>query len=227
MNQQKEVKSVPKPVLVIGNKNYSSWSLRPWLLLKHLGVDFDEVRISLYVEGSREKILEYSASGKVPTYIDGGVTVWESIAIMEYLAEGHPSVWPADRGARARARSISAEMHAGFAAMRDKMPHNARAVWRQVAVTPGVARDVERVIEIWETCRAEYGSGGPWLFGEFSAADAMYAPVAFRFRTYGVTPQGLAGEYLQTVLSDAHMQDWLRAAEEETEVLEFFEVGVE
>ena len=215
-----------KPVLVIGNKNYSSWSLRPWLLLKHLGVDFDEVRIPLYIEGSRERILEYSPAGKVPVYIDGGVIVWESLAIMEYLAESHPSVWPAGREARTMARSISAEMHAGFTALRDKMPHNARAVGRQVTVTPGLAKDVERVIEIWETSRRDYGSGGPWLFGGFSAADAMYAPVVFRFRTYGVTPPGLAGEYMKAVLADPHMRDWLRAGEEETEVLEFCEVGV-
>lgn len=216
---------MPKPVLVIGNKNYSSWSLRPWLLLKHLGVEFDEVRIPLYVDGAKERILEFSPAGKVPVYIDGDVTIWESLAIMEYLAESHPSVWPAAKEARAAARSVAAEMHAGFTAMRDKMPHNARAVGRQVTITPGVARDVERVIEIWETSRRGYGSGGPWLFGGFSAADAMYAPVAFRFRTYGVTPSSLAGEYMEAVLADPHMRDWLRAGEEETEVLEFFEVG--
>jgi len=216
---------MPKPVLVIGNKNYSSWSLRPWIMLKHLGVDFDEVRIPLYVEGMKERILEYSPAGKVPVYIDGGAVVWESLAIMEYLAESYPGVWPADKEARAAARSVAAEMHAGFAALRDKMPHNARAVGREVTITPGVAKDVERVIEIWETSRRGYGSGGPWLFGEFSAADAMYAPVAFRFRTYGVTPSGPAGEYMETVLADRHMQDWLRSSEQETEVLEFNEVG--
>ncbi|MGD9653428.1 MAG: glutathione S-transferase family protein [Candidatus Dadabacteria bacterium] len=217
---------MPRPVLVIGNKNYSSWSLRPWIMLKHLGVDFDEVRIPLYIEGSRERILEYSPAGKVPVYIDGGVTVWESLAIMEYLAESRPGVWPAGKEARAMARSIGAEMHAGFTALRDKMPHNCRAVGRQVTVTPGLAKDVERVIEIWETSRRDYGGGGQWLFGEFSAADAMYAPVVFRFRTYGVTPPGLAGEYMEAALADPHMQDWLRAGEEETEVLEFCEVGV-
>jgi len=216
---------MPKPVLVIGNKNYSSWSLRPWIILKHLGVDFDEVRIPLYIEGSREKILQYSPAGKVPVYIDGGVTVWESLAIIEYLAESYPQVWPSDKEARAAARSVSAEMHAGFAAMRDKMPNNIRARGRQAVVTPGVARDVERAIGIWETCRREYGSGGPWLFGEYSAADAMYLPVACRFRTYGVMPSGLAGEYMETLLSDPYFKEWEAASENEEETLEQFEVG--
>jgi len=216
---------MPKSVLVIGNKNYSSWSLRPWIMLKHLGVDFDEVRIPLYIEGSRERILEYSPSGKVPLYVDGGVRVWESLAIIEYLAESYPNVWPDDKEARAAARSISAEMHAGFSAMRDKMPNNIRARGRQAFVTPGVARDVERAIEIWETCRREYGSAGLWLFGEYSAADAMYLPVACRFRTYGVTPSGLAGEYMETLLSDPYFREWEAASENEEETLEQFEVG--
>ena len=214
-----------KPLLVIGNKNYSSWSLRPWIMLKHLGVDFDEVRIPLYVEGSKEAILTYSPAGKVPVYIDGGVTVWESLAIIEYLVESYPQVWPSDKEARAAARSVSAEMHAGFAAMRDKMPNNIRARGRQAVVTPGVARDVERSIGIWETCRREYGSGGPWLFGEYSAADAMYLPVACRFRTYGVTPSGLAGEYMEALLSDPLFKEWETASENEEETLEQFEVG--
>jgi len=214
-----------KPLLVIGNKNYSSWSLRPWIMLKHLGVDFDEVRIPLYIERSRERILEYSPSGKVPLYVDGGVRVWESLAIIEYLAESYPKVWPSDKEARAAARSLSAEMHAGFSAMRDKMPNNIRARGRQPVVTPGVARDVERAIEIWETCRRGYGSGGPWLFGEYSAADAMYLPVACRFRTYGVTPSGLAGEYMETLLSDPLFEEWEAASEDEEETLEQFEVG--
>lgn len=216
---------MPKPLLVIGNKNYSSWSLRPWIMLKHLGVDFDEVRIPLYIEGSRERILEYSPSGKVPLYVDGGVRVWESLAIIEYLAESYPNVWPDDKEARAAARSVSAEMHAGFSAMRDKMPNNIRARGRQAFVTPGVARDVERAIEIWETCRREYGSGEPWLFGEYSGADAMYLPVACRFRTYGVTPSGLAGEYMETLLSDPLFEEWEAASENEEETLEQFEVG--
>lgn len=194
-------------------------------MLKHLGVDFDEVRIPLYIEESRERILEYSPSGKVPLYVDGGVRVWESLAIIEYLAESYPNVWPDDKEARAAARSVSAEMHAGFSAMRDKMPNNIRARGRQAFVTPGVARDVERAIEIWETFRREYGSGGLWLFGEYSAADAMYLPVACRFRTYGVTPSGLAGEYMETLLSDPYFKEWETASANEAETLEQFEVG--
>lgn len=215
-----------KPVLVIGNKNYSSWSMRPWLALRHLGIAFDEVRIPLYVEGSSEEIRKYSPAGKVPVYIDGGVRVWDSLSILEYLAEKHPSLWPADARARALARSVCAEMHSGFAALRSTLPMNARAGDRWVELGGDAVNDVERILEIWETCRGGYGKEGPWLFGSFTAADAMYAPVVLRFRTYGIEAGGFSKEYMQTVLSDEYVREWISSAGNEEEIIEKFEKGI-
>ena len=217
---------MPKPVLVIGNKNYSSWSMRPWLALKHLGIGFDEVRIPLYIEGSREEILKYSPAGKVPVYIEDGVRVWDSLSILEYLAEKHPSLWPADARARALARSVCAEMHSGFAALRSTLPMNARAGDRWVELGGDAVGDVERILEIWETCRSGHGKGGPWLFGSFTAADAMYAPVALRFHTYGIEAGGFSKGYVETVLSDEYVREWISDAEQEEEVIEMFEKGI-
>ena len=217
---------MPKPMLVIGNKNYSSWSMRAWLALKHLGVDFDEVRISLYEDGHKEKILGYSPSGKVPVYIEDGNAIWDSLSILEYLAERYPSLWPADPRARALARSVSSEMHSGFTAIRGSIFFNARARGRWVELKAGAVEEVERVLEIWETCRSAYGKGGPWLFGEFTAADAMYAPVALRFNTYGIEPGGRPKAYVDTVLSDGYVREWISAGEAEEEVIEEFETGL-
>ena len=217
---------VAKPVLVIGNKNYSSWSMRAWLALRHLGIDFDEVRIPLYVEGSSEEIRKYSPSGKVPVYIDGGVRVWDSLSILEFLAEKHPSLWPADAAARARARSVSAEMHSGFGALRSTLPMNARAGDRWVELGGDAVADAERVLEIWEACRGDYGAEGPWLFGRFTAADAMYAPVALRFNTYGIEAGGLSKGYMETVLSDEYVCEWINDGGREEEFIEKFEKGI-
>jgi glutathione S-transferase len=200
--------------------------MRPWLTLKHLGVVFDEVRIPLYVEGSSEEIKKYSPSGKVPVYIDGGVRVWDSLSILEFLAEKHPSLWPADARARALARSVCAEMHSGFAALRSTLPMNARAGDRWVELGGDAVGDVERILEIWETCRGEHGKGGPWLFDSFTAADAMYAPVVLRFNTYGIEAGGLSKGYIETVLSDRHVREWIGSAESEEEVIEKFEKGI-
>src|SRR4029077_11525547 len=174
--------------LVIGNKNYSSWSFRPWIGLTAAGIAFEEEVISLYVEGGREQILKHSPAGKVPILIDGDVRVWESLAILEYAAETFPGagLWPADTAARATARAISAEMHAGFAALREECTMN---FWRppaKRALSAAAQANVARVQEIWANARAEYGAGGPFLFGKFSAADAMYAPVVQRFIAYDI-----------------------------------------
>ena len=173
--------------LVIGNKAYSSWSLRPWLLLKNGGVDFDEVRIPLYRDDSAAPLARWSPTGKVPVLVDDGLSIPESIAIVEYLAERFPDRcgWPGETAARAIARAASAEMHAGFAALRNEMPFNCRSR-RRVALSPAATQDVQRVQALWADCRARFGAGGPWLFGAFSPADAMFAPVALRFVTYGV-----------------------------------------
>jgi len=214
-----------RPQLVIGNKTYSSWSLRPWLAARHAGIAFDETRIPLYTPDSSPQLQRYSPSGKVPVWREGDFTVWESLAICEYLAEKVPTLWPADAQARAVARSVSTEMHAGFTALRTSMTMNARARGRSVAITPEAAADINRIEAIWLDCRSRFGAGGPWLFGEFSVADAMYGPVVLRFVPYGVTRPGVVDEYVATWMADPHLQAWIAEAEQETEVLEQFEVG--
>jgi glutathione S-transferase len=211
--------------LIIGNKNYSSWSLRPWLLMRHLGIEFQEIRIPLYMPGSGEQILQFSPAGKVPVLKHGSVTVWDSLAICEYLADLHPGAWPAERAARTWARSISAEMHSGFAALRREMPMNVRARGRRVTPSEACRSDIARIQEIWRACRQTHAVGGPWLFGRFSIADAMFAPVATRFATYGVPCTEPEAGYMRTVLEDPALQPWLADAASETEVIASSEVG--
>lgn len=215
-----------RPTLVIGNKNYSSWSLRAWLMLRHLGVEFQEVRIPLYTDGYMEKILEYSPAGKVPVFMEDGVTVWDSLAIIDYLAEQHPDVWPGDAASRAYARSICAEMHSGFTAVRSELPENIRGTGRKVEVSEKAEREIARIEEIWKTCREVHSKKGSWLFGPFTAADAMYAPVAFRFITYGIRVGETARHYIHTVLSDSHVKEWIRESAAEPEFIDEEEVGL-
>jgi glutathione S-transferase len=214
-----------KLTLVIGNKNYSSWSLRPWLLLKQAGIPFSELRIPLYTTESKARILEYSPTGKVPVLIDGDVRVWESLAICEYLAEISPQsrLWPADRAARATGRSISTEMHAGFGDLRKHMSMNCRKSLPGKGRTPEVERDISRIVAIWETCRNQFAGEGPFLFGHFTVADAMYAPVALRFAIYDVELPPVAAAYAETLRALPAMQEWLAAAQMETETIPQFE----
>jgi glutathione S-transferase len=211
--------------LVIGNKNYSSWSLRPWLLLKQAGIPFAEQRLPLRSAEWTTEITRLSPSGKVPALQDGNLQVWDSLAICEYIAEQHPDrqLWPGDRAARAEARSISAEMHAGFAALRQNMFMNIRRSMPGRGRTPETLADIDRIISIWNGCRRRYASGGPFLFGRFSIADAMYAPVPLRFRTWGVAVDGLAGDYARTLLALPAMQEWIAAAHDERESLPLYE----
>lgn len=203
--------------LVIGNKNYSSWSLRAWLMLKQAGIDFEEIPVPLYAEGYKERILAYSPSGKVPCLIDGDAVVWDSLAIGEYLAEKHPSLWPADIRERSLARCISAEMHAGFTALRTHMGMNIRKDYSGKGRTAEVEADISRIVSIWDECRNRHAPSGPFLFGAFSIADAMYAPVCFRFKTYAVEPGGVAGVYMRHVLALPAMREWQAAAETEAQ----------
>jgi glutathione S-transferase len=218
------------PLLILGSKNYSSWSLRPWMLLKHLGVNFEEVVLKLDTEQFHQEISKYSPSRRVPVLIDGDVRVWDSLAIAEFAAEqmtrwrsdvpgAEPRVWPADPAARAHARAIAAEMHAGFQTLRDLYPVNIRAKNVKVRMTPDLARDIERVDRIWSGARHRFGNGGPWLFGDYSAADAMFAPVGLRFRTYGAQLSSRSREYLDTVLNDPVLGEWIAAAQAEDHVL--------
>lgn len=214
-----------RPVLVIGNKAYSSWSLRPWLLMKHAQIDFDEQRIALYQSDTREKLLRHSPAGRVPVLLDGELTVWDSLAICEYLAEKHPEkqLWPADVRARAHARSICAEMHSGFASLRSQMPMNVRARMPGRGRSPEVLADIKRIEAMWNDCRARFGSQGPFLFGRFSIADAMYAPVVTRFDTYGVGLSGAAAAYLDSIRRLPELQAWIAGAQAETEVIKQYE----
>jgi len=212
--------------LVIGNKNYSSWSLRAWLALAHSGLPFDEIRIALNEDDTDEKLERYSPSLKVPVLIENGSTIWDSLAICERIAEQVPKLWPSDPIARARARSVASEIHSGFTATRSQMPMNIRATNRTVEMTPDLEIDIRRILDIWRDCRSNYTSVKPWLFGEFSIADAMYAPVAARFRTYGVRGNATAEAYIATVFSDSHMQRWAEAAYNEKEIIDVEEIGI-
>jgi glutathione S-transferase len=207
--------------LVIGNKNYSSWSLRPWLAMKVAGIAFDEVVISLDAPDFKQRLAKVSGTGKVPALVDGEVHVWESLAILEYLAEKFPpaGLWPGDPAARAYARAISAEMHAGFVPLRRHCPMN---IWRPVKkreLTPDVLANVQRIDAMWTDCRTRFGEGGPFLFGPFSAADAMYAPVVSRFHTYAIEVGAASRAYMDAVMALPAWAAWTAAAVQEPWVL--------
>ena len=201
--------------LAIGNKNYSSWSLRPWLVLREKGIPFREELVSLRTDAGKAARLAQLPAGRVPCLGDGEVAVWDSLAIVEYLAERHPGVWPPDPVARAWARSICAEMHSGLTALRNEMSMDVRARRPKRKRSPALLADIARVERIWTETRARFGSGGPMLFGPFTAADAYYAPVAFRFQTYGVSPGGEASRYLSALLALPAMKDWALAARDD------------
>ena len=211
--------------LAIGNMNYSSWSLRPWLVLHQAGIPFEEVRIPLFLPESATELAKWSPSGKVPALHDGNIKVWDSLAICEYLNELFPNkqLWPADPAVRAVARAVSAEMHAGFSALREHMSVNIRARRPGKGRTPECLADIERIVAIWTDCRARFGQGGDFLFGRFSIADAMYAPVVLRFQTYGVALRGAAKDYADAVLALPALNEWVAAAVAETERIEKFE----
>ena len=217
---------MPRMTIVIGNKNYSSWSLRGWIALKSTGAEFDEVRIPLRRPTTRAEILKHSPAGKVPVLHDSGVTVYESLAVCEYLAEKFPAarLWPEDMGARALARAVSAEMHAGFASLRSDMPMNCRAHLPGKGATLAALTDVARIEAIWNDCRGRYGGEGDFLFGRFSVADAMFAPVASRFATYepGLGPTAKA--YVEAIHALSAMQEWIEAARAEPEQLVDMEI---
>ena len=214
--------------LVIGNKNYSSWSLRAWLALRKADVEFEERRLPLDTQQFAEDIGDYSPSAKVPALRDGSHSVWDSLAICEYINErwAKGELWPQQLQQRAWARAISAEMHAGFPALRQQMPMNCRASDRRVPVDAELERDISRIMDIWRECREAAADSGPWLFGSFSIADAMYAPVALRFHTYGIEMPNVVRHYLETVLQDGDISEWIAAAREEVEIVEAGEAGI-
>lgn len=210
--------------LYIGNKNYSSWSLRIWLLMKHFELPFREHMVSVAGRDHNPLLKPIAGNGRVPALHDAGFQVWESIAIAEYLAEKCPAMWPADVHARALARSISAEMHAGFARLRTAMPMNLKLKLKGKPADADVQRDIDRIIEIWQHARSQYGNqGGPWLFGEFSIADAMYAPIAWRLHIYNVPLPPVAAAYRDTLLAHPAMQAWYADALQESEAHEKYD----
>ncbi len=208
--------------LVIGNKNWSSWSLRPWVAMTALGIAFEEINIPLRRMESRSLILEHSSSGNVPVLKTPDLTIWDSLSIIEFLAEHHPAarLWPEDAGARALARSVSAEMHSSFQLLRREMPMELLAMYPTPAVSDGLKADIRRIVDIWKTARTAYGAHGAFLFGAFSAADAMFAPVATRFQTYSVNlaefgDDGSAAAYARELIEHPAMQLWRDGARSE------------
>lgn len=203
--------------LAIGNKNYSSWSLRPWMLLRHLGLAFEEVLLQLDAPQFKSQVAAWSPAARVPVLRDGDLAIWDSLAICEYASElAAGRGWPREPAARARARSLACEMHSGFQALRSQWGMNARAHNRRTAMTPELAADVARIDAAWSQCRAACGAQGPWLFGsEYTVADAMFAPVVLRFMTYGATLSAPAAAYRDAALADPILREWITAAEAE------------
>lgn len=212
--------------LIIGNKNYSSWSLRPWLVLKHFNIPFDEEQVLLSGEGWRETIRKKSPSGKVPVLIDGDLVVPETIAIIEYLNDKYPAkgIWPSNRIERAKARAAAAEMHGGFSALRNAAPMNLKASHPGKVNPDLIANDLKRLERLWGDLLSQ--SGGPYLFGNFNGADAMFAPVATRIRTYELAVSDVAAEYVEAIYALPAFQEWLAAAVKEPWVVEDDEIDV-
>lgn len=211
--------------LVIGNKNYSSWSLRAWLYMRMSNIPFEEVRLSLLRAGWKTEILKYSGAGRVPILMDDGLVVWDSLAIVEYLAEKYPNSvgWPEDASARARARSVSSEMHAGFQHLRDELPQNVRMrrPLSEAQLSESCIGEVQRIDDIWRDCRLACGAASPWLFGSFSIADVMFAPVALRFVTYSIDVSVESRHFVTGVQSLEPIKEWCDEAAREPEALDF------
>lgn len=213
--------------LVIGNKNYSTWSLRPWLLLSAFEIDFEEVQESLIQEGLKQRLGKYSPTSRVPVLIDDALHIWDSFAICEYVSEKYLNnkAWPENQEMRAEARSLCAEMHSGFSAMRNEMPMNCRAE-RKIKISPEAMEDIQRIDAIWSEYTSKNSHLGPWLFGKFSIADCFFAPVVLRFLTYGISLSIPAQKYSTLVLNHKCIVDWLESGKAETEIVIEDEAGI-
>jgi len=212
--------------LIIGNKNYSSWSLRPWIFLRHFKIPFEEKRVVLFTDTMEQELSQYGSDTKVPVLQDGELIVWDSLAILEYISEQYLDGrgWPKDTNARAVARSISAEMHSSFFHLREALPMNCRKRFKNYPVANEAQLEIKRVKDIWKKCRHEYGRDGKWLFGEFSVADAMYAPIAIRFVGYDIKLNNDERAYVDMILSHPDIQEWMTAGKAEQEVIELDEI---
>lgn len=212
--------------LVIGNKNYSSWSLRPWVFLKRNQIDFEERRVALFTETTNAELEQYNSDFKVPVLRDGDLFVWDSLSILEYVSETclGSKGWPRESHARALARSVSCEMHSSFANVRNELPMNCRKTFHDIELSSEANREIGRICSLWRQCRSLYGKSGEWLFGEYSIADAMFAPVALRFHGYSIPLSGLEKAYVQSVLRQPCIVEWIEAGIAEKEVIEQDEI---
>jgi glutathione S-transferase len=217
-----------KPLLVIGNKCYSSWSLRAWLPLRHFGIAFEERRLPLETEEFAREIVKYAPTRRVPVLIDGATTVWDSLAICEYANERWlgGKAWPAALTARAHARTVCAEMHTGFAGLRGALPMDCRASGATVPVNAAARADIGRMRELIADCRARFGAGGPWLFGEFSLADCYFAPIVVRFKVYGVPVSRAVADWVETAWALPALAEWVEAGRAERETVPSDVLGV-
>lgn len=211
--------------LVIGNKNYSSWSLRPWLLLKHFNIAFEEERIALYIDNFEAQLSGYNSDDKVPVLEDKGLIIWDSLAILEYISEQYldGKGWPKDYKARAIARSMSNEMHSSFSHIRNKLPMNCRKTFDSVELSVEAQKEVTRIQFLWHQCREKYKDEGEWLFGDFSIADAMFAPIAIRFLGYNISLSDLNRQYVESVINDRYIVDWIQDSRLEPEIISMAE----
>lgn len=214
--------------LIIGNKNYSSWSLRPWVFMKQNGIAFSEQRVPLFVETTNEQLAQYYSDFKVPVLLDDDFIIWDSLSILEYLSEHYLSSrgWPEDRQARAVARSVSSEMHSSFINVRNELPMNCRKKFSHLVLTSKAEREIERIAALWRYCRSKYGAGGQWLFGDYSIADAMFAPVALRFYGYSIALGDIEQTYVNNVLQQASIIEWIEAGRLEVEVIDEDEIVI-
>lgn len=207
--------------LVIGNQNYSTWSLRPWLFVAHHKIPFNCKKVKLFTESMETDLAVHFSDTKVPVLQEGDLEVWDSLSILEYLAERFPDKqgWPKERAARAVARSVSAEMHSSFFGLRNELPMNCRRRFPGFKPGPEAQRDIDRVMALWQYCRKEYGAAGPWLFGEFTVADCMYAPVVMRLLSYEIALDPVSKAYAETLFGSPAMQQWIQEGVVEPEVI--------
>lgn len=219
---------MPHLTLVIGNKDYSSWSLRPWFFLKHHNIAFKERRIPLDTASTKAELQQYHSGLKVPILRDVDIEIWDSLAILEYISEKYSQTggWPEDEKARAIARAVSAEMHSSFTRIRSEMPMNCRRRVEGLKLSGNALKEIERIKWIWNFCRDTYGTDGEWLFGKFTIADAMFAPIAIRFHGYCISLLDVEEQYVQSILSHSAIKEWVEAGSSEKEVLESGEVEV-